>query len=608
MALVVGVLNILPPILIGLNISNSGNDFVLAQQSGYRDEFFQYLPRAREVFDGHFPPRNIFSGTSGPSPLNPLPSALFSPFLFLFGGNLNWAYISAQFVFAVIIFLLFFWLGWAMVRSKLWAVFFALVGVFTQIPQLIFRYYDRDFLGISLKKFIPIVRTPIDKMYFARIDDPMLTYPILLAAIISFYFFWIKPKAFIAIVAGIFAGLLAYTYLHYWLFWMIFLGVIFSYTLLFFRQDRTRFRHGVILWLTVLLVLAPYAYNYFDFTRADYSNDYASRLGKEDGRFLLVKYISTDAGRTIIFNHIFYLVLLAGVYYFYFKKSGIKYKSTQGVIFMALITAMFLVWQIPLFTGFGFSLMHFNKPIGLAVYIILFNLAHDFLKDYSQKKPRQVRLAVSVVLVILAVLLISKHIVNVFAFKNPPLEFSRRYDFPQDIVSSWGWINVGIEGEPSIVSSSLITSLYLASYTSTRPYLASGFLSPLTNTEIEDRFYVSNKLFRVSSGMLGQRFNGFPLADCSPSSCFKDAQLNTDFGKTRWYLTSAAWSQTSFVNEPERVLKKYEDMSVDWRQTDSDFVYYGPWEKQFSRVDFSQDPNLKLVYRNPLVEIYRVVR
>ena len=192
MALVVGVLNILPPILIGLNISNSGNDFVLAQQSGYRDEFFQYLPRAREVFDGHFPPRNIFSGTSGPSPLNPLPSALFSPFLFLFGGNLNWAYISAQFVFAVIIFLLFFWLGWAMVRSKLWAVFFALVGVFTQIPQLIFRYYDRDFLGISLKKFIPIVRTPIDKMYFARIDDPMLTYPILLAAIISFYFFWLQ--------------------------------------------------------------------------------------------------------------------------------------------------------------------------------------------------------------------------------------------------------------------------------------------------------------------------------------------------------------------------------------------------------------------------------
>lgn len=603
LALIVGTLSVLPAFFIWRGLSESENTFLLMQQNVYRDEFFQYMPRAREVFDGHWPPRNIFSGTNGPTPLNPLPSALFSPFLFLFNGNLNWAYISAQFVFAIIIFLLFFWLGWVMVRSKLWAIFFALIGVLTQIPQLIFRYYDRNFLDIIFKKFIPIVRSPIDKLYFARIDDPMLTYPVLLAAIIAFYFFWTKPGKVTALSAGVLAGLLAYTYLHYWLFWTVFLGLYFLWVLFSKKSGQPLLKNCLVMFLAFFLTLIPYIINYFNFSRTNYSADYSFRLGQEAGRFLTFDYINSPWGWTLIFNHFIYLAILMGVYFFYIKK---RINPAKGIIFVCLTVAMFLVWYTPVLFGFGFALAHFNKPINLAVYIILFNLFCDFFKNYGQRKSRQIRLVIDTVLVVLSVLLISKHTVNAFVFKNPFPDLAQKYDFPQDIVSSWRWINANIEGEPATVSSSLITSLYLASYTSSRPYLATGFLSPLTNAEIENRFLTSSKLFNVSNEVLAHRLDVYFQVDCSNKLCSKDSQIN--FEKTPWYLLSAVYGESDFYKNPQKVLKQYENATSNWRETNSDYVYYGPWEKQFGAVDFSNNTNLKLVYYNSSVEIYRITR
>ncbi|MEK7629071.1 MAG: hypothetical protein AAB394_00930 [Patescibacteria group bacterium] len=47
-------------------------------------------------------------------------------------------------------------------------------------------------------------------------------------------------------------------------------------------------------------------------------------------------------------------------------------------------------------------------------------------------------------------------------------------------------------------------------------------------------------------------------------------------------------------------------MKADWSQTNSSFVYYGPWEKQFSQVNFSKDSRLELIYKNSLVEIFKI--
>src|SRR3989344_2029404 len=140
LAVLVGFLLASPQVLLWSSISGSGADFLLMQQNIYRDEFFQYMPRAREVYDGHFPPGSIYADDNNPTPLNPIPPLLFSSFIKLSGGDINIAYLSAQFIFASIFFILFFYLGKIFLGSKVVALFFGLAGTLTQIPQLLLGY------------------------------------------------------------------------------------------------------------------------------------------------------------------------------------------------------------------------------------------------------------------------------------------------------------------------------------------------------------------------------------------------------------------------------------------------------------------------------------
>ena len=201
-SILVGLLYILPPIYIWKNLANKNEPFVLAQLSTYKDELTVYLPRAREVYDGHLLAQDLYFDEQSPTVLNILPTWFFSVFIYLFSGDINLAYLSAQFFFITIIFILLFYLGLFLFgNSKLWALFFALIGVLT--PLLFANYrFDlnspiavlKDLASLSVKQFIPIVRTQIHKMFLARIDDPLLTYPIYISAILSLIIFWCKPR------------------------------------------------------------------------------------------------------------------------------------------------------------------------------------------------------------------------------------------------------------------------------------------------------------------------------------------------------------------------------------------------------------------------------
>lgn len=604
LAILAGFLFVMPQILLWINIYESDADFLLMQQNTYRDEFFQYVPRAREVYDGHFPPRSIYSDDNKFTPLNSIPPLLFSSFIEVFGGDINLAYLSAQFLFALIFFILFYHLGKVFLRSKPAALFFSLAGTLTQIPQMLFgySYIDEDYLGIIIKKFIPVVRTPISKMYFSRIDDPMLTLGFLILAVLITYLFWIKPTKINAIFAGLATGLLAYIYLHYWMFMMVFIGLLFVYSL-YNRTDNYKFKPVLLLCLTVFFILMPYIVNYLRFDFSGYSSDYSLRLGKEIGRFLVKDYVTNfSMGWTIVVNQLFYFVMLAIVYLFYFKKrTDLKKK---GIFFVGLIAASFLVWYTPLITGFGFALFHFNKPISLVYFVIISGLLYDSFRTFFPTKSI-LRSGIIFLVIILSVSLLTKHVINLFKFLRPPKDQIISYVFPSDIINSWKWIESNTSAEATVISDSLVTSLYLGSYTSSRPYLATGFLSTLSNSELESRFLMVNKLFNVSKEMLFLRFEETVPYDCRQEKCYKDTGIN--FDKSMWYL-AAAVSKDEFYLEPQNVLERYSTMVSSWAETGSDYVYYGPWEKQFSQVDLSKDPKLRLVYYNPTVEIYHIVK
>ena len=605
LAVLIGFLFTAPQILLWDSISGSGADFLLMQQNTYRDEFFQYMPRAKEVYDGHFPPGSIYADDNNITPLNPISPLLFSFFIKLSGGDINIAYLLAQFLFAFIFFILFYYLGKLFISSNIAALFFGLVGTLTQIPQLLFgyNYIDEDYLGIIVKKFIPIVKTPISKMYFSRIDDPMLTLCFLIVAILMIYLFWIKPTKTNAILSGIFSSFLAYIYLHYWIFMMVFIGILFIYGVYNFIRYRNKIGPYLLLCFSTFLVLIPYIITFLNFSFSDYSFDYSIRLGKETGRFLIKDYITDfSMGWTIIANQLFYLISLVIVYFLYFKKrTDLKKK---GIFFIGLVITSFLVWYTPIITGFGFALFHFNKPISLVFFIVGMNMIYDFTSTYF-KTRYIIKNSLILFSLFLSISLISKHIINFSKFISPPNNQIISYNFPSDIINSWNWIESNTKPESKIISDSLITSLYLGSYTSSRPYLASGFLSTLSNSELENRFLISNKLFLVPKEILSMRFKEVIPYNCANFGCYKDTEIN--FDKSMWYLTGASRSKFKFSYNPDEVFKEYNNLVVNDSQFNSALLYYGPLESQFSKPDFNAMKNIKLIYKNPSVEIYKIV-
>lgn len=137
-AIIVGMLHIGPPLAIRAHLAERGQPFVLDAEAN-RDTLF-YAGRAREIYDGHYPPTDLHFPEQLPTVLNPLPSLTFAGIIALSGGNVTTAYLIALFLFSGIGFLLFYYLGRILFTSRMWALFFAYVAILTPIAFRILNF------------------------------------------------------------------------------------------------------------------------------------------------------------------------------------------------------------------------------------------------------------------------------------------------------------------------------------------------------------------------------------------------------------------------------------------------------------------------------------
>ena len=169
--------------------------------------------------------------------------------------------------------------------------------------------------------------------------------------------------------------------------------------------------------------------------------------------------------------------------------------------------------NLQLITGFMPVPGQITKPIALAIFIVLGSVVYDALclvKNYKTSSKR-------FLVMTLMVLVVFKKIVNIVVVGAVPPELAYDYGFPQGVTNSWGWLNKSVLPEPKIVSSAPISSLYLTTYTSARPFLATGFASSMPLTALETRYLISNKLFGVPDKILLQKLN-----EENNSSCLSD--------------------------------------------------------------------------------------
>lgn len=564
LAVVVGLLHVAPSVLVAKKLSSLGQPFVLLQLANHSDEVHGYVPRARDVYEGKFPPE--------PRLFPWLTSFFLSIFIFLAGGNINLAYLSAVFFFSALIFISFFFLIQAFLKDKKWSLFLGLVGSLT--PIAIYLPYAfgsfQNFGNIVLKNFYPLTQTPLVRLFMARVDNPLLTLFVYLGAIIAVYAFWNKPNLKTGIIAGALNGLLFYVYFHYGAFLVVINGLLSLYALAKVKEDKQRLNFYLIFWAALLVVLVPYLVSYLSLQSLA-SPDFFQRLGMEIGHSLRFSRI---------FEYLFYAGLALIVYFTFWRK-----EKTKALFFYAAIISMFLVWNLQVITGFQPELK-WDRAIAIFIFVILANVVYEITRSLNRRK-------IAAVLFLLGALLLFKKVTNVAVFINPPQEFLTEHTFDADIANSWKWIENNVPKGSVMLSPSYDTSHHLAVYTSATPFLRPGLSVTDSNLALEKNFLIAKKLFGISRDVMPP--------DSLYYNYYKNQSFDVDY-RNNFDPSLKVWK----IPEDKKLEleRAFDRLPVSWSDVEADYVYFGPWEKQISGVDLRRVKELKLVYKNGAVEIY----
>lgn len=610
-AVLTGILYIIPQLFIARDLNQQGIPYLVMQYGTHNDETKGYIPRAREVYDGHFPVLDIFTDRVVPVPLNHLPPLIASVPFFLFQGNVNRAYLFSQFFFSSLIFICFFLLGKVVLRTCSWAILLAFTATLTPMARhLNYGFLNiKNFSNVVLKNFIPAINTQLDRLFLDKIDDPLITFLIYIPFLIFLFCFWKKPTYFNAVWLSLLMGLLFYTYLHYWAYGLVVLILAGIYIFFTRKEYPKRFDYFCIVCGLVLLMLVPYLINYYQFMHLDSSKDWIARNGG-------LEYGRNFRGWSIINYYIFYAILGILTYVFFWRGGDKK----QAILFWIFLIAMPIVWNSQVIIGFTVTANHWLlvfAPVGL---LMIFTFFSELLKHLNRR-------FVLLLVTILIGLLVTKKIMNAMTFLQPNTQIIARHTLDSDIIESWKWMNKNISGEPKMISPSFMTTIFLSIYTSARPYLPFLFNTFISTREFEERFLIANKLFGISNTQLKSRLTARLNDNCvkvgeiyqrQNLECNSYTIFNLGNAGNNMYGNTFRQKEYNSVDDIEPIIKipesklvelitRYNDLKINLATPVVEYFYYGPWEKELTNKDkdLDGDSNLELVFRNENVKIYK---
>ncbi len=577
-AVLVGILYVAPSVLVAKKLQTAGQPFVLLQLDNHGDEVEGYVARARQIYNGQFPPE--------PAIFPWLTTSILAASMVLFSGNVGSAYLAIVFVFSALIFVSFFLTARFFLKNDYWAMLLAFAGSLTPMATHLPYAFSSlaNFSNIVIKNFYPAVSTPLVRLFLARVDNPLLTLPFYLLAICLLFWFWKNPNWKSAILSAVSVGILSQIYFHYWAFLVVVSVLLGVYALWRVRSDAGRFKMFLVFFAVLAVVSLPYFINYLNL-KISASPDFFQRFEMEHGR---------NFRFSRMFDYGFYavLALLIGLYLR-------KVNRDLAIFFVAFVAAMFIVWNLQLITGFQPELK-WDKPISPAIFLILSVAAYYFCRRFEAKR-------VAVVLLILMSLLVVKKFVNAAIFLDPPSQFLNEHTFDADLVSAWQWMNSNLPKGAVVASPFFADSYYFAVYTSAEPLMRPGLSTSISNQLLEERFLASNKLFGVSRAIVEKRLRKTLSGDGAPDRLYygfyKDQSFDVGY-RNDFDDSLRDWSIPE--EKIRELLRRYDEISADPTTSEADYLYYGPDKQGIASVDFSDDKNLELVYGNASVKIYKV--
>lgn len=542
------------------------------------DETIAYAAKVREILDGHFRLSDIYlwEYKNQPSPL----LGEFFPAVIMAGlakisGGITQDFIVADFIFPSLIFLGLSYLIGSLTNKKWLAIPGALITMFFS-HYLSYYPYLPSVVGLIIKGLFNGAYSD-----FIRSFHPQITFNLWLIITIIIWQIIKQGKLSVKkifLLAGI-LGLTAYSYIFYWTYavtWtgLVFLGMFFS----------KKFKLSIDIFKTLLLagiLTIPYLINLWQFQKSPLSQDFIAGL---------------SSFTPLSIKTLFLILGLIGLNCLLIKEKTVIF------FWLSFYSAGLILFVIA--KPLGFTI---NDPIGHWLMRVIYPMATINLVTIILKLAKQDyhRWAIGLA----GGLLIYQGICHWQYFKKNAAVFHLEAERKE----AFNWININLNPEDVIVTTSLLDNLYLPVYTSVNIFIPWTQYTIASDQEGIERFLMIYKLAEIPEKRVQEMFE---FTETNKQYAIKKRSKYEDCGGTYFYFLKFSKDQPySHYNcsvDPDqlkKILVEYEQIKVNLKTIKNkyraDYWLWGPNENQWARVNPDQLGWQKL-WQNQSYSIYRL--
>jgi len=361
-------------------------------------------------------------------------------------------------------------------NRRSFSIFFASIFIF--IPKIFLTIPP---ISPSLfREFLHNILPSSDNaLYFIRFEYPQTTF---LFFVLAFYFLFKALReggGAMSIYAGISFGVLFYSYLYDWAY---FLTSLFIMILFFFLQkdyDRVRVIFTIIGIGLIFSIF--YWINFINLHSLDYYQDLVSRLGVEISNNMRLVSTWKTYLRSVI------LVFLTWIAW------GKKDKVLSNYL-IGFLLSIIMVLNIQVITGFNPQPDHWHKIqfliIGLSISLLILWLYEKYIHIISSKILR-------ITASLFIIYLFGSALYGQYDFSKKSAD---QYILSSAYAESYDWLNKNTNKYSVVGSISVKNNNELILHTHNKIFLASGLNSLAPTEELWERSMTISAIFELSSG------------------------------------------------------------------------------------------------------------
>lgn len=203
-ALIVGAIYVAPHIVFELSQYDNAIHFAPLDAESH------YLASVNEVAEGYDSYTSTFLYEYKNSSLQNMPTGawLFGVLKRVMGLDIKTLYISIQFLFPLISFILWYWLSYLITKNRLWSILSGLL--------VLLGFHVLEYINITRYIHILLGQADMNLLLYSRFINPVATFPFFFAGLVSAYYLFVQPIRKHALWFGLLLGINMYLYAFFW--------------------------------------------------------------------------------------------------------------------------------------------------------------------------------------------------------------------------------------------------------------------------------------------------------------------------------------------------------------------------------------------------------